>query len=129
MAIGLSLKTRLLLAVAATALIAAACAGGSGGDGGDDNGTDGDDLTFDDLGLDDQPPPVVGWNTDWSNRTISLTELVVGIGRPDPRDVIPPIDEPAFETVEEAAEWLVDREPVVLLVPSIRTATTRSIAG
>ncbi len=113
--IGLSLKTRLLLAVAATALIAAACVGAGGDDGSDDDGRDGEDLTFDDLGLDDQPPPVVGWNTDWSNRTISLSELVVCIGRPDPRDVIPPIDDPAFETVEEAAEWLVDREPVVLL--------------
>ncbi len=110
--IGLKLKTGLLLAVAATALIAAACVGGGGNDS-DDNGRDGDDLTFDDLGLDDQAPPVVGWNTDWSNRTISLSELVVGIGRPDPRDVIPPIDDPAFETVEEAAEWLADREPVV----------------
>ncbi len=113
---GVSLKARLLLAVAAAALIAVACVGASGGgDGGDDNDTDGDGLTFDDLGLDDRPPAVTGWNTDWSKRTISLSELVVGIGRPDPRDVIPPIDDPAFETVEEAAEWLVDREPVVSL--------------
>jgi hypothetical protein len=55
------------------------------------------------------------WNTDWSKKTISLSELIVGIARPDPRDIIPPIDEPQFETVEEASQWLVNREPVVLL--------------
>ena len=61
------------------------------------------------------PPPVEGWKTDWSNTTISLSELTLGIPRADPRDAIPPIDDPAFETVEEASGWLVDREPVVAL--------------
>ena len=71
---------------------------------------------MDDSGLDDSIPSVAAdWNTDWSKRTISLSELVVGIARPDPRDIIPPIDGPRFETVEEASQWLVDREPVVLL--------------
>ena len=111
--ISVSLWTRLSLVTVAAALIAAACVGGSGGSGGD---TSDDGLTFDDLGLEDRIPSVAAdWNTDWSNRTISLSELVVGIQRPDPRDVIPPIDDPQFETVEEATEWLADREPVVLL--------------
>lgn len=69
---------------------------------------------------DGQPPEGVphvarGWKTDWSKRTIDLSELVVGIPRDDPRDVIPPIDSPTFESVASAAEWLVDREPVVVL--------------
>lgn len=114
---GVRLSWRLILAAAATALIAAACVGGGDGDGGGTPTSTTESATdsLDDLGLDDRIPPVTGWNTDWSKRTISLSELVVGIGRSDPRDVIPPIDEPQFETVEEAARWLDDREPVVLL--------------
>lgn len=60
-------------------------------------------------------PPVDGWNTDWSKRSVKLSELIRGLGASDPRDVIPPLDEPKFETVEAAAQWLDDREPVALL--------------
>ena len=119
----IGLKTRLLLASTVTALIAVACVGGGGSDGGDggdggdgsDGGSTSDDgITADDLGLDDKIPPYTeSWNTDWTKRTISLSELMPGIQRPDPRDVIQPIDDPKFETVEEADNWLVDREPVV----------------
>lgn len=115
----MSLRSRLLLASVATALIATACLGGGGG--GDDGGStaaspDSESPPVDDPGLDDRIPSVAtDWDTDWSKRTISLSELVIGIQRPDPRDVIPPIDDPQFETVEQAAQWLVDREPVVLL--------------
>ena len=63
----------------------------------------------------DDIPNVTGWNTDWSKRTIDLSELVPGIGASDPRDVIPPLDNPAFVTIEEASEWLSDREPVASL--------------
>ena len=59
-------------------------------------------------------PNVQGWNTDWSKATIDLSELRRGLGAPDPRDVIRPIDEPKLETVEEASAWLDDREPVAL---------------
>ncbi|MCH8814987.1 MAG: DUF3179 domain-containing protein, partial [Chloroflexi bacterium] len=56
------------------------------------------------------------WPTDWSKHSIDLDELLVGLpGRLDSRDGIPPIDGPTFETVEGASEWLVDREPVILL--------------
>ena len=109
------LKTRLLFAFAVAALIAVACVGGGGGDGdGDGEDTSEDGLTFDDLGLDDRIPLYTeSWNTDWTKRTISLSELVAGIQQPDPRDGIQPLADPLFETVEEAAPWLVDREPVV----------------
>lgn len=62
-------------------------------------------------------PLVAGdWPTDWSKRSIDLNELLVGIrGVSDSRDAIPPIDDPRFESVAEADEWLEDREPVALL--------------
>ena len=55
------------------------------------------------------------WVTDWSNRTIELTELLVGIRSADPRDVIAPIDRPTFEGTDTASSWLADREPGLLL--------------
>jgi hypothetical protein len=58
---------------------------------------------------------VIGWATDWTKSSIDLRELIVGIPYPDPRDAIVPLDAPTFETVEEASQWLADREPVVLL--------------
>jgi hypothetical protein len=60
-------------------------------------------------------PEVEGWKTDWSQSTIDLTELIRGIGAPDPRDVIPPLDDPKYETVAGASQWLDDREPVAVL--------------
>ncbi|NNF64519.1 MAG: DUF3179 domain-containing protein [Acidimicrobiia bacterium] len=50
------------------------------------------------------------WPTDWANTTIDLSELKLGIGSPDPRDLIRPLDEPAYETGSSAAEWMNDRE-------------------
>jgi hypothetical protein len=55
------------------------------------------------------------WTTDWTRRTIDLDELLIGIRAPDPRDIIAPIDDPLFENVTAADEWLEDREPGVLL--------------
>lgn len=107
------MRTWWLLVPVAIVLIAAACVGSGGA--GDGGSSDSGSNSLEDLGLDDRIPSVTGWNTDWSKKTISLSELIIGIGRPDPRDAIPPIDDPQFETVEEASQWLVDREPVVLL--------------
>lgn len=103
-----------LLAPVAIALVAAACVGGGNGD---DEATPGQTPEPPDADgdFDDEIPPVQGWETDWSKRTIDLSELVLGIQRADPRDSIPPIDDPAFETVDEASEWLTDREPVIAL--------------
>ncbi|MXZ07168.1 MAG: DUF3179 domain-containing protein [Acidimicrobiia bacterium] len=55
------------------------------------------------------------WPTDWGNRSIDLSELLLGIGVPDPRDAIPPIDNPIYESLEEAGEWLDPRAPGVLV--------------
>jgi hypothetical protein len=52
------------------------------------------------------------WNTDWSQTTIDLNELLSG---GPPRDGIPPIDDPQYVSPEEAADWLAGREPVIAL--------------
>jgi hypothetical protein len=108
---GMSLRMRLLVASVVTGVIAAACAGGAGGGDGDKPAPGGDDPILDER----IPSVATDWNTDWTKRTISLSELIAGIQRPDPRDVIPPIDTPKLESVDAASEWLVDREPVVVL--------------
>ncbi len=55
------------------------------------------------------------WETDFTTSSIDLNELQVGIRTLDPRDAIPPIDDPAFESVTEADEWLEDDEPGLLV--------------
>ncbi len=55
------------------------------------------------------------WPTNWARRTIQLDELRVGLNAADPRDLIRPIDEPIYETVDEADAWLEDPEQGILL--------------
>ncbi len=55
------------------------------------------------------------WLTNWSVRSIDLNELDIGIRVRDPRDRIPPIDEPDFIPVAEAGDWPDDREPGIAL--------------
>lgn len=107
---------RLWLLAAGLALIAAACAGGSdrGRSPKDAPATTGTPGAAEESEPEDIPP-VVGWSTDWSKRSIDLSELILGLGASDPRDVIPPLDEPKFETVPEASKWLDVREPVAVL--------------
>ncbi len=50
-----------------------------------------------------------GWNTDFSLHTISFEEITSVV----PRDGIPAIDNPKFESPEEASRWLGDAEPVI----------------
>jgi hypothetical protein len=103
------------LAIAALAVVAAACATSDGEEPGDDPNDDGSQPTPTAIG-DRVIPGTTDWPTDWSNRSIDLDELLVGLpGRTDSRDGIRPIDNPIFETVERASGWLVDREPVILL--------------
>ena len=53
-----------------------------------------------------------GWRTDFSRHTVPLAEIVSG---GPPKDGIPAIDRPRFETVAQAARWLHEREPVVVV--------------
>ena len=69
----------------------------------------------------DQLDPLVrqvtaSWPTDWGASSIDLRELLLGIQMIDPRDAIPPIDNPVFESVTAASEWLDDRVPGVLVL-------------
>lgn len=52
-----------------------------------------------------------GWKTDFRRHTVPLEELRSG---GVPRDGIPPIDNPQFESVDEAGAWLADVDPVIL---------------
>ena len=67
------------------------------------------------------PPPshlqnaAAPWPTDWSRTTIDLGELGLGIPAADPRDLIRPIDRPVFVDTEEAALWLSDQDPGMLV--------------
>lgn len=53
--------------------------------------------------------------TDFSRRTVDLAEVESG---GPPKDGIPAIDRPRFETVREADRWLTRQEPVALVVRS-----------
>ncbi len=52
------------------------------------------------------------WRTDFSKRAVPLEEIVSG---GPPRDGIPPIDRPRFESVREANRWLGARDPVMIV--------------
>jgi hypothetical protein len=54
-----------------------------------------------------------GWRTDFSKHTVPLSEI--SSGGPG-KDGIPAIDEPQFAPVNEADDWLEEREPVIELV-------------
>ena len=51
-----------------------------------------------------------GWRTDFSTYSVDLREF---LGGGPPKDGIPAIDAPKFESIEQAREWLTDQGPVV----------------
>jgi hypothetical protein len=55
------------------------------------------------------------WPTDWLQTTVDLGDLVLGVGATEPRDAIPPIDDPTYESVADASAWLSDDQPGVLV--------------
>ena len=52
------------------------------------------------------------WKTDFSRHTVPLSEIVSG---GPPKDGIPAIDRPQFETSRSADRWLKDRDPVMIV--------------
>lgn len=68
------------------------------------------------LAQQDCPPPErVGFlsfwaETDFCRHTVPLDEIISG---GPPPDGIPPIDNPQFETIEQASEWLQPQSPVI----------------
>ena len=60
--------------------------------------------------LDDARFDTRGWDTDFSRHTVAFADIFSGgVGR----DGIPPIDNPRFESIEEAEAVMNDLEPVV----------------
>jgi hypothetical protein len=58
-----------------------------------------------------QPPfSTNNWRTDFSRRTVEWDEILSG---GPPKDGIPSIDDPSFESVEAASDRVADREPVI----------------
>jgi len=57
-----------------------------------------------------------GWPTDWARQTVDLGMLAAGLQYNDPRDGIPPIDEPRFEPTTAAENWLDATEPGAVVV-------------
>ena len=53
-----------------------------------------------------------GWKTDFTKRSVEFSGIFSG---GPPRDGIPPIDEPAFTTLEDADKWLNSKEPAIAL--------------
>ena len=51
------------------------------------------------------------WATDFTRRTIAWEDVVSG---GPPKDGIPAIDDPTFEPVAAAAQWLSERDPVIV---------------
>ncbi|MBI5963817.1 MAG: DUF3179 domain-containing protein [Chloroflexi bacterium] len=65
--------------------------------------------------LPEEPPPARAqseFNTDFDKHSVPYSEILSG---GPPKDGIPPIDAPQFIPVNEADEWLEDREPVVFV--------------
>lgn len=52
------------------------------------------------------------WRTDFSRHSVPLEEIVSG---GPPKDGIPAIDRPRFESVREAGRWLNSRDPVMVV--------------
>lgn len=115
---------RLLAALLATHLATGAVAAACGPGGGDPtaapsapgaraSGAPGTPATPEAPDPGDLRVPVEGWRTDFTKASIDLGELV---GGGPPRDGIPSIDEPRFESIAAARSWLDDRSPVISLV-------------
>ncbi len=56
--------------------------------------------------------------TDFDKRIVEMSEIQSG---GPPKDGIPPIDEPEFDTTTAASEWIHPREPVVVLTVNRET--------
>ena len=99
MFVPLFVKRRTAILIA-TAIALAACGGASVAELSDS------ESPASDITADDDSPVTIPihlesmaaiWETDFSNSIIDLEELLVGIPLSDPRDAIPPIDNPQFE--------------------------------
>jgi hypothetical protein len=110
-----------LAAILAAGAVAAACSptAGTSGDPGTPTPSEGSSLA---SGAGASPgstaPPdladlrvdTAGWSTDFTKASVDLGDFS---GGGPPKDGIPPIDEPRFESIDAARGWLTDRSPVI----------------
>lgn len=68
-----------------------------------------DDILTDDGRSDIMKQITEDWNTNWNRHTVPYDELVPVLFR----DGIRSLDAPTFETLEQAAGWLEDDDPVI----------------
>ena len=71
------------------------------------------EMQTDDLITDGDPPPfdTGGWSTDFSRTRVAWDEIFSG---GPPKDGIPAVDLPQYESIEAAAEWLQASDPVIV---------------
>lgn len=97
----------LLVVVAMGAFVLAACTGSV---------TERDDRDVAGANNDDRSGTLrsitSGWKTNWTRHSIPYDELRWG---GPPRDYIPSIDTPYFISTAQAASWLVDNDPVIVV--------------
>jgi hypothetical protein len=96
-------RTCLTVLLLGLALLAAGC----GGERSSPSPEAGGETTRADEGL---QVPREGWKTDFTKHTVPLDEF---LGGGPGKDGIPAIDEPKFESVAEADDWIAAREPVI----------------
>jgi hypothetical protein len=108
---------RLLVTAAIVSLVVTACAAGSEGTGSpaargsapEVSGSSSPQVADPaDLRL-----PTAGWRTDFTKASVNLGEFLAG---GPPKDGIPSIDVPRYESIADARLWLSDRSPVISLV-------------
>jgi hypothetical protein len=56
--------------------------------------------------------PTSGWRTDFTKSNVDLREFIAG---GPPKDGIPAIDAPRYESIADARAWLSDKSPVISL--------------
>ncbi len=104
--------------LASLALVAAACVGG-----GSVGGRQGSSVPSPASAEPSAPPapsqsvdlsslgfPTAGWKTDFSKHSVDLAEIFSG---GPPKDGIPAVDHPKFESIAKAREWLSDPAQVI----------------
>jgi len=105
----------LLTSIMTTGLIVAACGGGTA-----PASSRASDTTSGAVPSAALPPDpsrlrvsTAGWKTDFTKSSVDLAEF---LGGGPPKDGIPAIDVPKYESISAARGWLSDRSPVISLV-------------
>ncbi len=63
------------------------------------------------LPVEAPPFSTESWATDFNRRTVAWSDILSG---GPPKDGIPAIDDPSFESVAGAGEWLSDNDPIIV---------------